>query len=129
MEAAAYAYPQDDRNDAIELILLHGYIKGLRLDSLKRRLLQEAEPETVKEAIQAIERYTVQEERMKRLAVKEFDPRAAEPMEVGEVSKSATATPPSNQTMNAMQRSIEGLHKELAKLKGRSDGSCHSTAR
>ena len=118
VEAAAYAYPATDRNDAIELILLHGYIKGLRLDALKRRLVQEAEPDTVTAAILAVERYTVQEERMKRLADKEFDPRAPEPMEVGEISKSAMTTPPQTLTLNAMQRSIEGLHKELTKLKG-----------
>ena len=39
-------------------------------------------------------------------------------MEVGEVSKAAMATPPQNQTINAVQRSIDGLHKELTKLKG-----------
>jgi hypothetical protein len=46
-EAAAMAYPATARNPAMEAILLNRYIRGLRKDSLKRRLIQEEDPQTV----------------------------------------------------------------------------------
>ena len=115
-EAANMAYPATARNAAVEAILLNGYIKGLRKTALKLRLIQEVDPETVKDAIKAIERFTVQALRMKRVEDNEHDPRDAEPMEVGAVLPSAVSPSP-NTALLAMQRRMEGMQKELTKLK------------
>jgi hypothetical protein len=68
------AYPAMARNPAVEAILLNRYIRGLRKDSLKCKLIQEEDPQTVGEAIKTIERFTVQELRMKRVLDNENDP-------------------------------------------------------
>jgi hypothetical protein len=110
-KAAAMAYSATARNPAVEAILLNRYIRGLRKESLKCGLIQEEDPQTVGAAIKAIERFTVQELRMKRVLDNENDPLDAEPMEVGVVGTIPRPHPTSDPALLAMQCSMEGLHK------------------
>jgi hypothetical protein len=112
-QAAILAYSETARNAAIEAILLTKYIKGLHSLSIKRRVVQETEPKDVGEAMKAVETFTCQELRMSRILDNDYDPDAPEPMEIGVVG----TTPMSDPAILAMQRSMEGLHKELTKLK------------
>jgi hypothetical protein len=54
---------------------------------------------------------------MKRVLDHEHDPSDVEPMEVGAVVTVPISHPTSDPALLVMQRSMEGLHKELAKLK------------
>jgi hypothetical protein len=117
-EAASLAYSEANRNPAIEVILLNKYIKGLHSLAIKRRVIQETDPKDVDEAMVAVESFTCQELRMQRILDKDYDPDAPEPMEIGVVGNVPTVTPTSDLAILAMQRSMEGLHKELTKLKG-----------
>ena len=116
-EAVAMAYSTENRNPAVEAILLNKYIKGLHSTAIKRRLIQEGDPKTVEEAAKAVENFTCQELHMKRILDNEYDPSGPEPMEIGVVGTVPKASPTSDPAILAMQRSMEGLHKELTKLK------------
>ena len=54
---------------------------------------------------------------MKRVIDNEHDPCGPEPMEVGVVGTVPKVYPTADPALLAMQRSMEGLHKELTKLK------------
>ena len=108
--------------------MLERYIRGLRQSGLARRLVQEKVPQTVDEAILAVEGFTVQEERLKRMMdTKTPESTSEEKMEVGEVAPQKTSAPPTlpntsmetlNTSVSALSRQLQGLHKEMAKLKG-----------
>ena len=108
-EAAAMAYSTENRNPAVEAILLKKYIKGLHSAALKRRLIQEDDPKTVEAASKAVERFTVQEIRMKRILDNEYDPSGPEPMEIGVVGTVPKASPTSDPAILAMQQSMESM--------------------
>jgi hypothetical protein len=95
-EAAAMAYSTENRNPAVEAILLNRYIKGLHSAAIKRRLIQEDDPKTVEAASKAVERFTVQEMRMKRILDNDYDPSGPEPMEIGLVGTVPKAYPTSD---------------------------------
>ena len=127
VESAGQAYPVGERNAVVQRLVLERYIRGLRKSGLVRRLVQEKDPQTVDEAILAVEGFTVQEERLKRMMdTKTQESAGEEKMEVGEVAQQQTAPPtlPTssmdtlNTSVSALSRQLQGLHKEMAKLKG-----------
>lgn len=130
LEAASQAYPPKDRNTVVQRLVLERYIKGLRKAGLVRRLVQEKDPQTVDDAISAIEEFTVQEERLKRMMdTKTAEGGGEERMEVSEVSPQKTSTLPAvpnpnpgmealNSSIAGLSRQLQGLQKEMTKLKG-----------
>ena len=133
-EAANMAYCKDDRNDVVQSVVLERYIKGLRCNALKKRLIEEAKPKTIDEAMAAVQDFTAQAERLKRMVTngpdKEDNPNPREePMEVGAMAAlptHSTRTSPSNsdalllqlaESMETMNRQMQGVQKEMAKLK------------
>jgi hypothetical protein len=132
VEAANVAYDQADRNDVVQRIVLERYVKGLRSKTLKRRLCLETIPDTIDTAIAAVENFAVQEERHKRMTGDDADdPTPGEtPMEIGAirpldrphvVNSDAPSTDPSMAAaMLRLARQMEGLQKEMTKLKSNS---------
>ena len=133
VEAAGQAYPIGDRNTVVQRLVLERYVKGLRKASLVRRLVQEKDPQTLDEAILAVEGFTVQEERLRRMMdtkTQETNSSGEEKMEVGEVamasstSKTQENAPAStslgtlNTSVTTLSRQLQGLQKEMTKLKG-----------
>ena len=87
-EAANTAYAEGDRNAVVMAVVLERYIKGLRSHALKKRLIQEAVPATIDAAMAAVENYSAQDERLRRMSSSSstYDNHrdaTDEPMEVG----------------------------------------------
>jgi hypothetical protein len=130
VEAANVAYDQADRNDVVQRIVLERYVKGLRSKTLTRRVCLETVPDTIDAAIAAVENFAAQEERHKRMTGDDADLPATEtPMEIGAIRAPverhvAPETPTSDPTMAAamlkLARQMEGLQKEMTKMKANS---------
>jgi hypothetical protein len=131
VEAANVAYDQADRNDVVQRIVLERYVKGLRSKTLKRRLCLETIPDTIDAAIVAVENFAAQEERYKRTTGDDVDdlPTTETPMEIGAIRAPlerhvVPETPTTDPTMAAamlrIARQMEGLQKEMTKMKASS---------
>ena len=133
-EAANMAYCKDDRNEVVQNVVLEKYIKGLRCNALKKRLIEEAKPKTIDEAMLAVQDFTAQAERLKRMVTHGSDKEEnqnsrEEPMEVGAMAAPPTHSPRNSasnsdalllqlaESMETMNRQMQGVQKEMAKLK------------
>ena len=81
MELADQCYPPEARGVTENRILMNVYIRALKSRDMVRRLLLEARPTNIIEARAAVERFTADEERLRRFAPP-LDDRAIEPMDV-----------------------------------------------
>ena len=119
-EIADQAYPADTRNLAVQKIILNLYLKGLRNRDLVRRLVQEAEPDSLQEAINATELFSAQEERVQRLWKRDPLVTTDDQMEVGEVNRRTTNEDKDDLTkqVNTLVRKVSGLQTEFNKFKG-----------
>lgn len=112
LEAADSAYSQDKRNLAENRIILTAYIRGLHNRDMVKRLVQEARPATVEEAVQAVERFAADEERLVRYGWS--DDTTHEPMEIGEVQTAKTAM---TEALEKLTRQVNGLQREFSRMK------------
>jgi hypothetical protein len=131
VEAANVAYDQADRNDVIQRIVLERYVKGLRSKTLKRRLCLETVPDSIDAAIAAVENFAAQEECHKRMTGDDTDLTPTEtPMEIGAIRApvdphvatpdAATSDPSMAAALLRLAHQMEGLQKEMTKLKSNS---------
>lgn len=112
MEAADEAYPVATRNDVEERIILNAYIKGLKNPAMIRRLVQEARPTKIMQAVEAIERFNADDERLLKFGIAS-DNNGEEPMEIGAVGG---AKPAWTEPIENITRQIAGLQKQFTKL-------------
>lgn len=131
LEAADDAYPEEDRTAGDERVLLNLYVKGLRNAKVVERLVQEARPDTLQEAVQGVERYTADQERFTRFGWASGKATSAvEPMEVDAIHK--VSSDPQAGTGDAgftvdtfikslgietLTKQLKGVQSELGKLK------------
>ena len=108
-ESADRAYPVAGRVPAEERVLLTAYIKGFRNKEIVRRLVQETRPETLANALTAVETFTADEERFKRYG---WLPRAEEPMEVGAVDDTSRL----KDTLDLLTRRVAGLQTSFGDM-------------
>ena len=132
VEAANVAYDQADRNAVVQRIVLERYVRGLRSKTLKRRLILEAMPDNVAQAIAAVEAFAAREECLKRMTGGDSCLPATEetPMEIGALRpqdrphvatpEAPSADPSMAAAILRLARQMEGLQKEMTKMKGNS---------
>lgn len=117
-ELADQAYPNEQRNGAVDKIILNLYMTGLRNQELVRRLIQEIEPDNLQEAMEAVELFSAQEERVQRLWKKSPLVPDDNAMEIGEAtSAEAKKLDQLISKMDAMSHKVTGLQTEVAKIK------------
>jgi hypothetical protein len=129
-EAANMAYAKDDRNDVVHRVVLERYIKGLRCNALKKRVIQETRPTNIDEALAAVQNFSAQGEQLRCMIAdspSDATDQREEPMEIGAMyapPQQATRTPSSDallvqltESMDTMNRQMQGVQKEMAKLK------------
>jgi hypothetical protein len=127
-EAAHQAYEPTDRNAIVHKLLLDVYIRGLRNTALVDKLVMESNPATLDEAFVIVAEFIAREERKK-----DYEPtNREEPMEVGAVTAgapteqpwpqevSATSTSKMEDAMCNMARQMQGIQKEITRLKASS---------
>ena len=128
VEAANKAYDEDDRNGVVQRIVLDLYIKGLHSGALMDRLILETEPTTMDEATAAVANFSAKHERLRRLkgqGSSAIHP-DEEPMEVGaqrntqNPSAAPTSDPAMADALLTQARQMQGVQKELAKMKANS---------
>jgi len=131
VEAANKAYDEDDRNGVVQRIVLDLYIKGLHSAALMDRLILETEPTTMDEATAAVANFAAKHERLRRLkgqGSSALHPEE-EPMEVGALRNSPnpsvapTSDPAMADTLLTLARQMQGVQKEITKLKANPLGS------
>jgi hypothetical protein len=124
------AYAKDDRNDVVHRVVLERYIKGIRCNALKKRVIQETRPPNIDEALAAVQNFSAQGEQLRRMisdSPSDATDQREEPMEIGAMyapPQQATRAPSSDallmqltESMDTMNRQMQGVQKEMAKLK------------
>lgn len=119
-EVADQAYPTAERNTAIERHVLNLYIRGLRSHKVMTRLVQETEPDTLQEALKAVETFSAQEERCTRFIKGTPGSEDSNDMEVSVVEKDLEAE------VDRLKRQITGMQREFTRLKAAEEGRTKS---
>lgn len=113
-EAADDAYPVAGRNAAEDRIVLTTYIKGLRDRQIVQRLVQEARPQNIQQAVTAVEQFTADAERLTRYGWTDPVPsNQTEPMEVNEVAPRDAGL---KEAVVELTRQMAGVQKQISKL-------------
>jgi hypothetical protein len=111
-EVADAAYPVAQRNADQERILIRAYARGLKSDTLARKLVERANPGTLEAAITAVAQYSERRDAYSRLG------RTEEPMEVGPIDAGKPSSRMDGDTALLQQilKYQEQLNTKVAKL-------------
>ena len=111
MEMVDMAYPA--RGNVEDRILMNNYLRALFSLDLVRRVVNEGRPTTLNQAVEAVERYTADEERLRRYT-SDSDSRKIEPMDVNTLKLSKNPVPsPIARKVSGLQGTVTTLNSKL----------------
>ncbi len=109
-DLADTAYPVNQRNDDQHRIMLKAYVRGLRLTTTARKLIQDGAPCTLQGALHLVSQYAERQDAFDRMRPGE------EPMEVGTVAKGSSALGEVSDVLKAVAKQQEQLMSRIAKM-------------
>ena len=108
---ADIAYPTGQRNVDQERLLIKSFARGLTSDELARKLVEQANPTNIEEAMTAVTRFCERKDAYKRLC------RQEEPMEVGVMRECPSENALPLATMiNSLSATVAKLATKVAKI-------------